>query len=168
MKRIVGLCFAFLFVLSCTACSYTKAYEGALKKFTVEELTVTLTDEFMKMSVFAEGYTAAFGAPDATLLILKETFEDLGIDNSYSSEDYAWAVHDGYSTDTITDVYTEDGLVYFEFSATAEEGNVYKYFAVCYKSTDAFWLLQFATDEPFYDTYRPYFVSWAKSVTFSD
>lgn len=169
MKKIISILLVFIVASFCVSCSFSKAYEGKPKDFTTEELTITLTDEFMKMSTFAAGFTAAYGASDVTLLISKETFADLGIDDSYSAVDYAWAVHDSYTLDDLTDVYTtEDGLVCFEYSATGDEGNVFKYFAVCYKSADAFWLLQFATDEPFYDTYLPYFISWAKTVTFAD
>ena len=168
MKRIIALFLAVFFAFSLVSCfSYNKSYEGKPKDFTVEELTITLTDEFMKMSFAADGYTAAYGATDTTLLVLKETFKELNIDNSYTAEDYAWAVHDGYSTDYITDVYTEDGLVCFEFGATTDEGDPLEYLAVCYKAEDAFWLLLFATDEPIYDEYRFYYMSWAKTVRFS-
>ncbi len=168
MKRTISLLLILLLALSLASClPDKKSYEGKPKDFTVEELTITLTDEFMKMSFAADGFTAAYGATDTTLLVLKETFKELNIDNSYTAEDYAWAVHDGYSADYITDVYTEDGLVCFEFGATTDEGDPLEYLAVCYKAEDAFWLLLFATDKPLFDEYRFYYMSWAKSVSFS-
>lgn len=168
MKRTLSLLLILFLLFSLASClPDMKSYEGKSKDFTVEELTITLTDEFMKMSFAAKGFTSAIGATDATLLLLKETFEELGIDNSYSAEDYAWAVHDGYSADHITEVYADDGLVYFEFGATTDDGDALEYLVACYKADDAFWCLMFSTDEPLYDEYKPYFVTWAKSVRFS-
>jgi len=168
MKRTISFLLILLLALSLASClPDKKSYEGKSKDFTVEELIITLTDEFMKLSFAAEGFTSAIGATDATLLLLKETFEELDIDNSYGAEDYAWAVHDSYAPEHITDVYSEDGLVCFEFGATTDDGDALEYLAVCYKADGAFWLLLFSTDEPLYDEYKPHFVTWAKSVRFS-
>ena len=60
---------------------------------------------------------------------------------------------------------TKDDLMYFEY--TSEDVDNYNYIAFIYKADDAFWMVQFATDEDDYDSYTDRIYEWAASVKFN-
>ena len=78
--------------------------------------------------------------------------------------DYAERVQENNQMEV--EIKTEGDLTYFERSATTD-GQTFNYYSVMYRAPEAFWLLQFACESDDYEVYRPYFVSWAQSVTFA-
>ena len=135
------------------------------KVFSSNGLEITLTDEFIKTSV--GGYTACYGSEDAVVFALEEKFDEFEGFENYSIEEYGNMVLENNDFGADVQLKNEDGLTYFEYQATNDETNdTYVYFAVVYKETDAFWLIQFAALEGEFDTYRQSFVEWAKTAVF--
>lgn len=167
MKKALSLFFVLVMVFSLTACIPDEAKSGKAKTYTVEEMTITLTDAFMHMASLAPDFTDCYGATDVTAIFLKETFESLDATGDESVDVYAEAVRESNSASDMSDIFHEDGVTYVEYTAE-NDGETFKYFAAMYKGSDAFWLVQFACDESAYEEYKPYFIDWAKSVEFSE
>lgn len=135
---------------------------GEPKDFTVNGMQITLTDEFRKQS--AAGFTAGYGSKEVAVLVLEEEFSLQAGFGDLTLREYADLVlkNSGYTTT----IKTENGVTYFEYEATVDNGTVYHYVAAMYKGPDAFWLIQFATEKEDAAAYRDQIFTWAKSVTF--
>ncbi len=136
------------------------------KDFTVEEMQITLTDEFMNIPM--GDFDACFGTDDVAILVLREDFElmeDLG---DYTLEEYGQLLLEAYELQGIAELQTVEGITYFEYEADADPNETYYYFATIYKNNDAFWTVQFAVLTEEKEEYIPYFTEWAKTITFTE
>ncbi len=128
------------------------------KTFSKEEMSITLTSEFMYFP--QEDFTACYGTENYTVLVSKDEF-------SYFEE-----VPDiyGYAELVIADPAIEtvdyEGFISFEYTGYGDDGTEYSYFATVFETEDAFWLIQFASETEKYEEILPTFVEWAKTVTF--
>ena len=169
MKRFLSLILILAAVFALGACGQTEEAvptEVAPKDFKVSGMTITLTNQFQKAT--SEGYTACYETDDVAVFILKETFslqeglEDLSLDT------YAELVRDSSASKASTTIFKQNGLTCMEYSFFSEEHDqTYSYFITVYKSSDAFWLVQFACRKESYDTYKNSFLEWGKSVRFA-
>ncbi|MBQ2324778.1 MAG: hypothetical protein II377_00870 [Clostridia bacterium] len=167
MKKALSLLFVLLMVFSLTACGPDEAKSGKAKAYTIEDMTITLTDSFMHMKALAPNFTDCYGATDVTAIFLKETFASLEATGDEDLDVYAEAVRESNTASDMTAVLHEDGVTYLEYTAESD-GDTFKYFAAVFKGSDAFWLVQFACDVEEYDGYKSYFISWAKTVEFAE
>ena len=168
MKKILSVVLALTMLLSFASCfGSEKATEGESKKFTAEGMTITLTDSFKKTE--QEGYTVCYSAKDVLVVALKEEFTlQEGFEN-LSIIEYADLVYANNASKNPSDITSEDGLTIMEYTFFNEEyDQTYEYLSVMYKSSDAFWLVQFSCVEDDYDDNRDSFIKWAKSVEFAD
>lgn len=133
------------------------------KTFSDSGLQITLTDSFRKVKV--DGYDVCFENRDAAVLCLKEPFTLMEGLEDYSLQDYGELVISNNKFDHSVTLQKDNDRTYFTFTSNVD-GDVYYYYAVVFKSTDAFWLLQFSTLEEKADEYRDLFVQWGNSVTF--
>lgn len=134
------------------------------KVFTVENLSITLTEQFRKTSV--EGFTGAWQTGDVMALALQEKFTLAPGIEDYSLQQYAQLVlqANGQPEGSLKQ---EGGLIWFEYDWTnTEVKETYHYFVYLYKSRDAFWLVQFATVAEDAAEYAGQIAQWAESVTF--
>ena len=162
MKKWLLFCLSLLLAVTVTGCGMFRDPKTAdAKDFTLEGLTITLTDAFRNLKV--EGATGGYQARDCTLFLIKEPFDLLENGENLTLDEYAELVKANNSLDV--EIKTEENLTYFERTASAD-GVEFSYYSVMYRAPDAFWLLQFACETTDYEEYRPYFVNWAKSVTF--
>lgn len=131
--------------------------------FSYQDMQITLTDQFSTVSV--DGFDVCYSSGEAVVFALEEPFsmaEGLG---EYTLEEYAELVIEGNGLPSSVSVQTQDGLTFFEYTAT-NSGDTYAYLAVVYKTDDAFWLVQFSTLADQVEEYRPTFLEWAKSAVF--
>ena len=167
MKRFLSIILVLTAVFALGACGQAEDVptEVAPKDFKVSGMTITLTNQFQKAT--SEGYTACYETDDVAVFILKETFTlQEGLED-VSLEKYAELVRDSNESKATTTLYQQGDLTCMEYSFFSEEHDqTYSYFTTMYKSSDAFWLIQFACREEFYDTYKNDFVEWAQSVSF--
>lgn len=171
MKKLVALFLLATMLLSFCACG-----SAAPKAFSSNGMTITLTSAFKEVS--QEGYTVCFDSKDVAVFALKEKFTGTNImvdgssgnmkkDSELTLREYAKLVREANITKTPTPTTEVEGLTTFEFSFLNEELNqTYKYFCVMYKTSDAFWLIQFATLESKYEDNYASILEWAKSVNF--
>lgn len=164
-KRIFALILALSLMLSLASCMKS-GLNGADKTYTIECMTVTLTDGFKPVEY--EGYTACFDSTDVAVFCLKESFDLAEGFGDYTLEQYAALVAQA-NADKNPTTTTESGIPVLEYTFHNEELDItYGYMIATYKCGDAFWMVQFACEESAYADSRDTFVRWASSVTFAD
>lgn len=162
MKKWLLFCLSLLLVVTVTGCGmFSDPKTADAKDFTLEGLTITLTDAFSDLEV--EGATGGYQSRDCALFLIKEPFDSLKNGEELTLEEYVERVKTKNGLDV--EIKTEENLTYFERTASVD-GDEFVYYSVMYRAPDAFWLLQFTCETKDYEEYRPYFVNWAKSVTF--
>ena len=78
---------------------------------------------------------------------------------------YATMVRDANAAKAPGEISTVDGVTFFEYVFNNEqEGREYSYYTVVFRGTESFWLVQFATFSDEYESRKPDFVKWAKTV----
>ena len=133
------------------------------KTFTAEGMSITLNENFSKDAV--DMFTACYSSGETAVLALKESFSLMdGLEN-YTLEQYGQLV---LQTNGMTDfqLQTQDGITFFEYESETDQGTFY-YLSTLHKGPDAFWMVQFACDVADADDYLPYFLQWAKSISFA-
>lgn len=162
MKKITLVMAALLLVLSLASCGLMGE-----KTFTVDGLSITVEGFFSEQNNLNEDFDLILISPDAGVMVLKETFaefNDAGLDTDMSVKEYASIVMKGNQlTGSPTE---EDGLTYFTYTAESE-GQEFTYMGFCFRGTDAYWLVQMYSPSSDFETMKPDFMTWAKSVTFA-
>lgn len=139
--------------------------QGEPATFTEKGMTITLTDAF-EMTTY-DGFDVCYESREAVVFALKESFSLAeGLEN-YTLAEYGGLIIEGNGM-TGVELQTADGLTWFEYSyEDSETDDAYFYYAVIYKTDDAFWMIQFAAEQSQREEYAPLFAEWAKSVSFS-
>lgn|GEM_PF-5094403 len=112
-------------------------------------------------------YTAYYETTATAFFALKASFADLasaGLTAKSTTGDYLNAVMAANSPTTT--LQPSGDLKYFTYQRTVA-GKDYFYLATAYKTANAFWLFQFASEQKNAATYQASFLQWAGSITFS-
>ena len=117
---------------------------GATKEYTCKELTMTvpliMSDE--SNSKDAEGFTFALSTSKIAIFGLRETFTQLGVDDSFTAKDYAEAVIEANGLDARVISRSNEDYEYFRYNAPADDGTTFRYLVGVYKTYKAFWMVQ--------------------------
>ena len=163
MKTAKILILAVVFVLIAT--SLAGCFGPSEKVFSKAGMSITLDSGFREKEYVS--HTVCYDSKDVAIFVLKEEFnlfENMDIDAAaLSLNEYAEIVIANHSVEA--DVQTKDGLTYFKYNRTAN-GKEYTYSAYVYKTDDAFWLIQFATEQDEFDQNAERIEGFAKSVKF--
>ncbi len=130
------------------------------KTFTSAGMSITLTEAF---DVEADAnFDVCYVSNGEAVMVNRERLsaEDMADITLYQ---YCAAVIEVFEEEASP--RSEDGLTYFEYEINSD-GTNYRYLVVVYKSTDAFWTVQFGTTKGDFEEMRPTMMEWAKSVTF--
>jgi hypothetical protein len=137
------------------------------KTFTCQELQLTLTDEFI--STPQANFTFAYGTEDVVVLGTKEDFATYPVLKDYTVTQYADLFYSNVGTATATSPAVDDFLTYFTYDATNPDTQVtYHYVVYVYRTDEAFWSVQFATETDVSENYTQQISQWAHTVTFKD
>ena len=153
---IVPILCAILISSTAVGCFGEKA-----KTFSKSGMSITLTDKFYEKEQIA--YTAYYESSNAIVVCLKEDFGS--ISSSYTLTQYANAVIENNNLSN-SQVTTHDNYVDFSFERSVS-GKDFYYYARCFKTTDAFWLVQFGILSSQKDEMSSKIQSWADSITFN-
>lgn len=164
-KRIIALTAAMVMLVSLFA-SCGNAGSAPAKEFSKAGMSISLTETFVEKEMAS--LTAYYESPKVIVTCLKEEFtqfEALGVSSDdITLDDYAELVIENNQMDL--DATKEDGLTYFTYEKTVS-GKDFSYMACVYKSSDAFWLIQFACEQKNFDSMKEQMKSWAQTVKFS-
>lgn len=136
------------------------------KDFSYEEMTITLTALFKEEEV--EGRTV-FTSNDVAVFVLRENFVAGDIDLSgYTVRGYAELARENNPVMADATYEETDGVPNMVYTYAGDDGKTYVYFTTFYKSSDAFWIVQYFVNESGYESRKPKFIKWAKTVHFAD
>ncbi len=159
MKKVLSLALVLILMLSLVSCAPKP------KEFTKEGMTITLTNSFWEKAM--DGFTACYDSRKDAVFVLKEAFSMLEGAEELTLDEYAELVRKNNASKSPSEIKKEDGLTIMEYTFLNESNNTtYGYFLTMFKTSDAFWLVQFTCDESDYDTHRASFIEWAKSIKF--
>ena len=143
-------------ILLSRGCSFT-ARVLQQKTFTTGDFQITLNDSFK--SDKAEDFYAFYQSKSVMVFSLREgksLFDDITL------AEYGELVLKANNRTGVS-LNREDGLLWFEYTATPENQEIY-YMAFCYESDDAFWLVTFATPSTNRKQAKDNFFQWAETV----
>lgn len=138
------------------------------KKFTSDAgLSIELTSGFYEKEIVSQTmYLESKNMIFTALKEEKDLFEDYGINfNVYSLNQYASLVIK--NNNVTTEVLSEGELTYFIYEKTVS-GRDFTYKAYVFKSSDAFWLCQFACQTKDFKKLEPKMSKYAKTITLEE
>ena len=159
------LAVAILFLTVLSGCETPPLYQQDLKTFRAKGMSISLPEEFEQSELM--GFDAAFDSPDVAVFVIKELFSEADWAD-YTLQQYAELILQGNEEKNPSPITQTEGLTVFEHSSYNQlEQCTFQYLSVMFKGTDAFWLFQFTCDQTNYQQYKPHFIKWAKTVSFS-
>jgi len=158
------LSFSVFFVLSGGLDNVFES-KAKTKEFTKAGMTLSLTSDFYEKEMASQ--TAYYESQKYIVTVLKEEFtifESIGISTDISVKEYAKLVIDNNMIDSATE--EKDNLTFFKYEKTIN-GKQFSYFATVHKSSDAFWLIQFACESKNAEDSQDLFIEWAQTIEFN-
>lgn len=138
---------------------------GEPKTFTHRDMSITLTDEFRKTKV--DMWDVAYKTTDVVVGAKRQGFYANPGLKYYSAIQYADAVMRKSGIDSTIQIRPGE-LTYFVFSEQSkDEGITYRFYCYVYKTTDAFWIVEFCVPEEQVSRYEKTIAEWARSVDFN-
>lgn len=150
-------------MVSVLACLGLLAGCASDKTFETSGMQITLTSAFYEKEYVS--MTAYYESRDAIVTVLKEEFGLVDGFGNYTLSQYTDTVLS--ANNLSASVQTREGkeYQYFTYERSASGKNFY-YLATTHKSSDAFWLIQFACVVSDKDKYTDKFLGWADTITF--
>lgn len=154
--------YILLFFTTTLLCTLLCSCTTKPKNFTVEELTITLNNNFKESK--KDGFTVYIVSEDVVFSAVKEeidTLEYAGYEIS-SLEDYSYEIANLNSTPSSALVKKEN-YYYFTNSKTVS-GAKYTYVHCMFKGDNAYWICEFVCKSKNYDKYKDYIFKWADTI----
>jgi len=159
MKKVLSLALVLILMLSLVSCAPKP------KEFSKDGMTITLTNSFWEKAM--DGYTICYDSRKDAVFVLKEAFSLFDGAENLTLDQYAEMVRKNNESRSPSEIKKEEGLTIMEYTFLNESnGTKYAYMTTMFKTSDAFWLIQFTCAESDYETHRASFIEWAKSVKF--
>ena len=157
LKRSLS-CLLLCMLLLSASCS------AKAKEFSKDGMHITLTDAFSEGKYYDMTAYYDWEEEDVTVSAMKEEFsvlEENGESTALSLEEYAEVLME--ASELTAEVQTENGLTYFTFEKTPYDVT-YLYYAMVFRTDDAYWLFQFVCPKEKQETYEAQFMEWAGSI----
>lgn len=156
-----GLSLMCLFVVAL----WPKGSSGGRKTFVHGDMSITLTDEFEEVKV--PGYVAAYMTEYIEVGAKRQGFYQHAQLRNHTAKEYAQGVmsQNGIKSSVVT---KPGNITYFIYTDRNEEkGITYQFYCYVYKTTDAFWVIQFGVPLELVARYKEDIHEWATSVDFN-
>lgn len=171
MKKKCKFLLPFLcFVLILSSCAFHEepvetAIVGKEAVFHAGEFSITLTDSFSQLVL--DGYAFCAFKQGVDVYALKEEFSLAEGLKDMSLSEYGQSMIEGNQLDaSVVKVESDEGLTWYEYEVTVEESN-FSFLTYLYKTSDAFWVVQFALPQEKRDANLETVRGFAKSVSFT-
>ena len=173
MKRIIGIVICVAMIFSLSSCAF---FEDILtrsvnivekeKVFTFEDISITLTTDFMTMDFISEDYSFIWGDGDVTVMGM-EAFVGKEYMENITAEDYAVVFEDELEGTESDDIGDLNGIPTIKYEAESD-GELYRYLVCIYETADGFWVVMFGSEEDIYEKQYENICTYAKSVKISE
>ncbi len=159
MKRLLIFFLAIILAFSLFSCNRNTV------KYKCHEITIRLPEEFSNYEV--DGYTMGFESEKVSIAGLREDYKTYPELASTTLEQYSSFILDNNSNRGMkrSEYFGEMASAEHTYLNTENNQN-YKYFSVMLKTHEAFWLIQFSCVESDYETLKPQFIEWAKTIRY--
>ena len=167
MKRILVFLCALLLIFSFTACENAKKVldvPAKGKTFTVDNFSITLTDDFFHMDSLVESCDFCISSEDIVIAGFQVSFEELG---EVSARDYAEVFRTTMDQDTMSEIRELDGIPVMQYESASKDGVMQIVYIAVYESDDSLWLVEFISDKDFFEQEQSLIEQYAKSVVCS-
>ena len=162
MKKIIALILALVALLSFASCA-GKAYSEAAKNFSNGGMTITLTNAFEKIEM--AGCAAVYTSKDAVVYVYNQPKSEFDDVKDMSIRKYLEFFCETNKEKYEIDISAEGDIFFVEYSSASDKAT-YKYLSAFFESDKKYVRVEFVAEEKNYAEYRPYFINWAKTVTF--
>lgn len=159
---VFAVCIVIGIIIGLAASILPLFIEPEEKVFTKNSISITLNEDFAEE--IHDGFDAVYGSGNMAVFMRNEKF---GGDEEFAAmtvDEYCNAVIE--VNEKSTSVKHKDGLTYYEYNAVSDQAVNYRYLCFTYKTSDSFWLVQFAVEESNYSRYEEDIFTYAKSITF--
>lgn len=156
---------AVLSIVTAIACLFGIAGCASAKTFEKAGMQITLTSKFTEKEYIS--MTAYYESADAIVTVVKESFTDVasaGLEIN-TLDEYTDVVlsNNGLNSSKLTRENQE--YIYFTYEKSVS-GKDFYYLATTHKSSDAYWLIQFACVKDKKEQFTETFLGYADSITF--
>lgn len=163
IKKFFIVLSAALLMVSAAGCAVPGLKKDP-KVFSKAGMSITLDNGFIESEQVS--YAACYQSAAIVVFVTKEEYElfegtDYGPESTL--KEYAELLSEANGTEYV--LTEDDGLAWFSFEKESN-GKQMKYAVYLYKSSDAFWMFQFATVADDFEKHSPRITEFAKSVTF--
>ncbi len=156
MKKLLAIILCLAALLSLSACGETKTYKAG-------GFSVQLPRTFERTE--KERYALHLNDGDVFVWTVKDDFSAEEGMEAWPLNEYVTTLYLLNELQNPEPVKEENGIIYFEYSAVNEKKNkTFTYLTTAYKASDAFYMVQFVCEDKEYETYKPLFMEWAKTV----
>ncbi len=163
MKKLICLITVFILIFTLGGCAVKDTKD---KIFTKNEFSITLNEAYVESQ--RDGFYACYDSATVAVFVVKENFDIMEGFSDYTIEQYANIVMYNCS-DKNPSLHKKDGINYIEYSFNNTELNkTYNYLIALYKSSDAFYMVQFTCEDKDYKEYKDYFLNRANTVKFGE
>ena len=157
-KYTLGL--FFILIAACTLCGC----KGNPKNFTVDTMTITLTDSFKESKM--DGFKAYIVSDDVTFSVKTENASDLEYQGYEIAglKDYAKEIC-GLNNISSDKLEQRNNYYYFSNSQTVS-GAKYTYLHCMFQQGSNYWICEFVCKARQFDSLEASMLKWADSITF--
>ena len=137
------------------------------KTYTADELNIVLPKDFTAISG-RDDLVACYSSNDVSIYIKKEAITEDSYLEMYDLDNYRLNIlhENGMKYEELKNI---EGNPYFMYDYLHEASGVtYTFFTFAYKTDDAFWMVQFATEKENVAEFEADIIQWADSVTFTE
>lgn len=165
-RTILTISIAASLVLVCllVVAFWPKGPSSGQKHFVHGDMCITLTDEFEEVTV--PGYVAAYMTEHIEVGVKRQEFYQHAALKNYTAKQYAQGMmsQNGIKSSVVS---KPGNIAYFIYTErNVEKGITYQFYCYVYKTTDAFWVIQFDVPLEQVARYDEDIHKWARSVDF--
>lgn len=170
MKKMICILLALMLMLSFSACDSventleTLVLTASAKTFTVDNLSIELTRDFMRMDILVPDTDFCISSEDVVIAGWRIDF-DVNDAEDITAWDYAAVFREAMEEPTMTEVASLEGIPTMQYESVDADGDPQTVFIAVYESSQCLWLLEFIFDLEDYDELYPQVEQYALSVT---
>lgn len=168
MKKLICMILALMLSLSLCACDAVEEIRELgetlnAKTFTVDNFSIDLTQEFLRMDILAKDFDFAVSDGDITIFGKRMDYSQ-NDEFSLSAWEYAEAIREGLNSETVTEVTDLEGIPTMEYTVIDDDGEEMTFLYAIYEASGCFWLVQFGFETEDYHELYPLVKQYALSV----